>query len=239
MRSLDKLVAAALATVSMALVATPASAALMLASFRGVVVSGAGSIPTYDNGDFFRRGEDLIGSSFTAEFKYDTLRGVAVTNNLTDSRVGGPLANCGDCLSPILSASLTINGFTDYFNVNGAGYANVTIVPTQWRQTFFALGYYGDLGYSNALQLFVLNVPSDPPRLGVEYTGSDVGGLGAPDTVPFAKSFSDQRDYRLALSNRSVTLTAIPEPATWGLMIIGFAGAGAMLRGRRQVLARL
>lgn len=27
---------------------------------------------------------------------------------------------------------------------------------------------------------------------------------------------------------------AVPEPATWALMILGFGGAGAMLRGRRR-----
>lgn len=30
---------------------------------------------------------------------------------------------------------------------------------------------------------------------------------------------------------------AVPEPATWGLMILGFGGAGAMLRRRRMVAA--
>jgi hypothetical protein len=30
-----------------------------------------------------------------------------------------------------------------------------------------------------------------------------------------------------------VSLTAIPEPATWGLMLVGFCGAGAMARRRR------
>lgn len=27
---------------------------------------------------------------------------------------------------------------------------------------------------------------------------------------------------------------AVPEPATWGLMILGFGGVGAMLRSRRR-----
>lgn len=32
-------------------------------------------------------------------------------------------------------------------------------------------------------------------------------------------------------------VAAVPEPATWGLMILGFGGAGAMLRRRRERLA--
>ena len=34
-----------------------------------------------------------------------------------------------------------------------------------------------------------------------------------------------------------VSVAAVPEPATWGLMILGFGGAGAMLRRRRSVAA--
>ena len=156
----------------------------------------------------------------------------------TDSRFGGPQAFCGDPLSPILEASITINGITDYFNVNGAGYANVTSNPTGWRQTFFALGFFDNNSY-HKLQLFVLNAPN-PLLLESEFTGSDLGNLGPPGEVPYAEGrILGSKNYRLALSNRSVTLTAIPEPATWGLMIIGFASIGMVLRSRRQMLARV
>jgi len=29
----------------------------------------------------------------------------------------------------------------------------------------------------------------------------------------------------------------VPEPATWGLMIVGFGGLGVMLRRKRQAIA--
>ncbi|HKR89425.1 MAG TPA: PEPxxWA-CTERM sorting domain-containing protein [Phenylobacterium sp.] len=35
----------------------------------------------------------------------------------------------------------------------------------------------------------------------------------------------------------SITITAVPEPATWAIMLMGFGGLGAMLRQRRQQVA--
>jgi hypothetical protein len=34
-----------------------------------------------------------------------------------------------------------------------------------------------------------------------------------------------------------VSLTAVPEPAVWGLMIVGFGAVGALIRRRRTALA--
>lgn len=243
MRSIVQRGAATIAAASMMLVALPASAAVYLASYSGVVLAGTGSDPngsnpTYDALNYFGLGSNLIGAGFTAQFRYDTSLGVAVTDATTDSRYGGPAAGCGACQSPILAASITLNGITDTFNVGGAGYANVTVNPMGWRQTFFSTGYFDNNG-GNILQLFVLNAPN-PLILGSAFVGSDVGNLGPPDTNPFAMGVEfGTKSYRLALSNRSVTLAPIPEPATWGLMIIGFAGAGAMLRSRRRVLVRV
>jgi len=33
-----------------------------------------------------------------------------------------------------------------------------------------------------------------------------------------------------------VSLTAVPEPTTWAMMLLGFGGIGAMIRRRRQTL---
>jgi hypothetical protein len=142
-------------------------------------------------------------------------------------------------MSPILEASLTINGITDNFDVTRNGSANVTINQTGWKQTFFYTDFFSGSN-GNALQLFVLNVP-DPLLLTTPYTGGNTMGLGVPTTNAFALGVlaGTNKDYRLALDPRSVTLVAaVPEPATWGLMIIGFACTGTMLRRRRQVLAR-
>ena len=241
MRRLAKFVATVAAGAALLGTATQASAAIMLAHFSGSVIAGSGSDPggvnpTYDLHDFFGLGSNLIGASFTAVFKYDTDLGVAITNDMTDTRYGGPNWGCGVCVSPILEASITVNGITDYFDTSRDGSANVTINPNGWRQTFFYTSYFqGSDG--NALQLFVLNAPT-PLLLGSSYTDVNLGTLGPPDTYPFALGVVDgtNKNYRLALGAGTTTLAPVPEPATWGLMIIGFACTGAMLRSRRVLV---
>jgi hypothetical protein len=45
---------------------------------------------------------------------------------------------------------------------------------------------------------------------------------------------------QLSLSPTTVTLTAaVPEPSTWGMMILGFAGVGFMAYRRRNNVASL
>ena len=220
------------------LVATPASAVVMLASFSGKVLADSPDSRSLDRWNFFGLNGNLSDATFQARFKYDTSLGEAITNSSTDSRFGGPNWDNAPYTSPILEASITINGITDVFDTSRNGAANVTIIKDGWHQTFFYTDYYV-FPVENALQLFVLDTP-DPFSLETPYTGFNRAGLGRPTTQPFAYSFIEgKKDYRLALSPTRVILTAVPEPATWGLMIIGFAATGAMLRSRRQVLVRV
>jgi hypothetical protein len=49
-----------------------------------------------------------------------------------------------------------------------------------------------------------------------------------------AASFTTSRDAR-PLSFSSISVTAVPEPAAWGLLMLGFGGIGAVLRRRARV----
>jgi hypothetical protein len=82
------------------------------------------------------------------------------------------------------------------------------------------------------------------------FRGTDVSGTasGCPscaDTnryITFLLTGSDVTDFsklRLSSSQNAfeiddIVIGAVPEPATWALMLIGFAGIGMTLRRRRQ-----
>ena len=60
--------------------------------------------------------------------------------------------------------------------------------------------------------------------------------------VPGAGPYSVTTRYTITATGfgstlSTATLTAVPEPGTWALMIMGFGGAGAMLRSRRRKAA--
>jgi hypothetical protein len=81
-------------------------------------------------------------------------------------------------------------------------------------------------------------------QFGSVHTGPGTGMTWKTDSFTFVGTGSDTIDLKaLNGTNGGVFFDAIsvtgsiPEPATWGLMILGFGGAGAMLRRRRAVAA--
>jgi hypothetical protein len=214
----------------------------MLATYSGEV--GAGST---DATDFFKLGGALDGADFTAKFFYDTTLGDLTQFPWYDSLVGGPFF--GGATSPILAASLTINGVTDAFDVAQDGAINVFSLPG-FAQTFGYTGYFSGPGLDSvfdSLQLFVLNAPN-PVTLDTDYTGTN---LPVSTLDPLATNFAVRSQlaggaltvsYRLNLDPERVTLShvlksaAVPEPSVWSSLVLGFLTCGAMLRARRRVL---
>ncbi|QKS01942.1 choice-of-anchor C family protein [Sphingomonas sp. CL5.1] len=91
----------------------------------------------------------------------------------------------------------------------------------------------------NAGQLFTFDSSSfDKTNMGwAQYTYNFVA-QGASTTLSFGSQ--DAGAYGAALDNVSLlTGGGVPEPATWGLMILGFGGIGAVMRRRRDARASI
>jgi len=58
--------------------------------------------------------------------------------------------------------------------------------------------------------------------------------FGGPTKVTFAAGDATRDDN---FGGVSLRFTAVPEPATWAFMLLGFCGAGVMLRTRRRAFA--
>ena len=59
-----------------------------------------------------------------------------------------------------------------------------------------------------------------------------------PDEIVFGSFFGlSPQQPTLVLDYTPSAMGAVPEPATWALMLIGFGGAGATLRSRRKCIA--
>ncbi|THD72156.1 MAG: PEP-CTERM sorting domain-containing protein [Phenylobacterium sp.] len=73
----------------------------------------------------------------------------------------------------------------------------------------------------------------------LQFASDLVGPTGTTiQIVPTAQGGSFKLDgYGDFIDITQGTVTALPEPATWGLMLLGFGGLGAVLRRRRADLA--
>ena len=83
------------------------------------------------------------------------------------------------------------------------------------------------------------HVYSTTATAGQVYAGSPAGVYVAFEDLDFnGGSDYNYFDDTFVFTNTSVQSGA-PEPATWGMMLLGVAGIGAALRGRRQASATL
>jgi len=78
---------------------------------------------------------------------------------------------------------------------------------------------------------------------GAPGSGSLVFSSGAPSTAPSFSGLLGVGSYYLEtvkttgktdLISGAISVSAVPEPATWAMMIVGFFGLGAMLRRSRR-----
>jgi hypothetical protein len=89
--------------------------------------------------------------------------------------------------------------------------------------------------------LAVIGLKADNSTVTANLSTPDTGGFTSFDLSGFTGlskvTFSSPKGYGLDNLVVTASSSAVPEPAAWALMILGFGGAGAALRRRRTTVA--
>jgi hypothetical protein len=154
--------------------------------------------------------------------------------------------------SPNSSISIVEPAGGGSFSYLGEGaYANAPFssggkTPVTWKNAFACCGQGSSNGEPPPFSFRVTNASGITfAGVGAEFdldgrlTKTGTGNRFASTSAGwwFASDVSDGSKTGVVAARDAFLLTAVPEPATWGLMIMGFGGAGAMLRRRKAAFA--
>jgi hypothetical protein len=222
--------------------AAPAAAAPATVTVTGTVMSGFDPV-----GTFGAAGANLAGQAFSAVFTIEAKPASTALGTDSSAYLFGR-----DAASP-LSAALTIGSATYNFAGSFSGLARASDAAGQGGTDLL---YYMVEDTDPALlppdnTLFYVGFDTLRDVIGqATYGAADVAGLSLADNAKGqvrianrdaatgrygASTFAD-----LAVTSIRAQMAApVPEPATWAMMVTGFAMAGVALRRRRRVDARM
>ena len=163
-----------------------------------------------------------LGYSFTLDLPSTVnALGYWSDGNLVSEQVG-----IWDSLGKLVSSTIV----TRQNEVGGYFYTFLT------TPVVLAAGNYVIGGSISNGGLFPVNMTGVVPASGYTYTGSREGvGIGFAEPKGADGGYGAQG---IALVNFSFSqISAVPEPATWAMLLLGFGVVGTSLRRRRKVLA--
>jgi hypothetical protein len=213
-----KTLASAAALVAGLAISASASAAI----FVGISTDGGATINTIASGSNTAGVLNFSAGNFTI----NNISAVGVippldllsSNSLnTSSTAGGTLDVY--ILETNIPASTTFGGFISSLTSN--------TLPTGWsvtESTFFSAANSGNFGAGVLL---------------ASHTFSNIGTsvIGSPANPSAQFALTEQ--YHISATgsgsaNSTIDIASVPEPATWGMMFMGFGGIGAMVRSSRR-----
>lgn len=244
MRAINKVLAASAVAFSLGAFASPASA---LTQFASAAADGAPALSFTTGG----AAGGTITSTGEAWFFAETLAGVTGLNPMEASfTLSATSTGTYDCYATAVCGVPGFDGTLTYvytgadkaYNWYGSARVlhtgDVLLTATftnAWIQGTGTSGSFDVTTVSPYVTGTVTNISSDVFSFGstnefdfaYTLTGANIGN---PATGSTYASFSSG-------SSASFSAGVVPEPGTWALMILGFGGAGAMLRSRRQLSA--
>jgi hypothetical protein len=197
-----------------------------------VTITYTGTVQGFDNSGYFGAAGANLNTTFTATYIFDTNVGVQGHDSQQNYVYGGSAI---PAITPAISAALDINGHT--FTTNGSYFSELYLLNRATTGTFQA---YSDIRPSNDTILY-----------NAIYTNDPNAPVLTSLTTPFTYSYQANANFNqgnqsvfqfgsdgLTLFSNTVTLTnGVPEPSTWAMMILGFAGVGFVAYRRRNAAA--
>ncbi len=186
--------------------------------------------PDYDNAHLFGGG-NLEGDFVQAVFVYDTNLGIESTDGSTYDELDGGAAFA--TASPLISATLFVQQPTTSLVYD------YTFTPDYYADVYTssAQGYIDDIATSTAGDntYTYISETSAPASLSQSYFGLGYGGGSYFDPAGTNTGKLDT----IVFDTLEVSVSYVPEPGAWSLMIVGVGLTGAMLRlaGRRRGVA--
>ena len=209
-----------------------ASAAIMDVTYTGTITVG------FDTFGLFGLPANLIGSSWVATYTFDTLSSPSDSySSSTTNWISGGSA-FGNT-SPVLSSMITINGVGRAVDASYWGRdfgANTTELGGTYSEQ-----YHHAENYSSGQQEYLTNSIFNA-------NGSLLASITTPfthtvdaDDIPYgtyALQIGTNFEYLTAhLTTITVSehgVAAVPEPSTWAMMLLGFAGVGFAAYRKRK-----
>ena len=223
---------AAVGVASALIVAQPAAAAVKIATYTGTIASGLDV-----TGIFVAPGADLAGYAYVATYTYDwTLGGTRFSDGITNYSYGGLSQGNG---SPVLAATFTLNGVTK--SLTGSFYG-VAFTSTSSYVQHLAQESVRTANTVSGNYVYNINyAPGAPGSLDSDF--GPVAASGGQGLAVF-NTIDSTTGERLAFASANLggdavysVGDAVPEPATWALMIGGFGMVGGALRRRVSLAA--
>ena len=225
---------AAIAAVAM-MAANAASAAIVTVTIDGTVVEGFDNFHTFGGGS-------LTGDAFQAVFTFDTSVPAFSASNSQVTFINGGSSE-PPSVSPSLGASITINGDTatiagGYYSELWEGHGTSSLV----EQIDTAYDDSVDVNGEDLSRItidsygFLPETIDQPIAKTMLLNGRDVASVGNVQILT-ENSGGLQNAFADLVATSLTETVAVPEPASWALMLCGFGALGGALRSRRKQAA--